>query len=234
MVDMDLVLAWYETLNPKPFRIDFDTRSAQSNIEQIPLGWNDDSDEEERIDTTCSEFTELPSTTVDIAMEPLYAAHSSVREDNNNQNQPHQSLVPCRKGRLTEWLKSVKARKSLVPQRPKKENDAEDEDETGEIESIMTDLDNTSIGFASIATYASKLGTSSALTPRQKVPSSCAGRGGYNTGRGGSTWTPLRSLTAATAVLNERLLEARLLGERNGKSSSSIVTSPAIQSYMNE
>ena len=239
MIDMDLVIAWYEAMDQKPFQIDYDMRTAKSNIERAPIGWNRDSSDDEA-ETTGSEFTELPSTTV--AMEPLYApVQAAPSEANNNQKQP--SLIPCRKGRFREWLDNCKAKKSLVPQRNKQENAAaESDDDDGEIKSIVTDLDNTSIDITSIDTFASKLASSSTSKPPQ-VTSSCAGRGGYNAGkphggaRGGKNRAPLRPLTAATIALNERLSEARLTEERRKqqeRSMSNVATSPAIDSYLKE
>ena len=263
-----MITTWYEIADSKPeFRIDRDKRTLVSLKQQVTVGWSDSEDE------ITSDFTALPSTTVQMA--PLYsqeflgtAYNSGVKEndepveENKSQNPKSKSLVPCRPGRLKQWINECKSKnkaKSLVPQR--REPDIKSEYQSG-VESTLTPL--SAVGplssllsplqledkpssivsidtpsFASIAASAGKqeIKRGAGTTGRGAGTTGRGGgtsRGGTTTGRGGArNKAVLKPLTAASAQINERI-KVNALEQKRKATSQTPRYSATVESYLNE
>ena len=99
LIDIDMITTWYDIADSKPeFRIDRDNRTLVSLKQQVTVGWSDSEDE------VTSDFTALPSTTVQMA--PLYsqefletAYNSGVKEndeaveENKSQNPKSETVI---------------------------------------------------------------------------------------------------------------------------------------------
>ena len=249
-------MTWYDIVESKPeFRIDKINRSLVTLTQQVTVGWSDSEDE------FTSDFTAMPSTTVQMA--PLYAQefldtayNSGIKqndepvEEKKSEKPESKSLIPCRPGRLKQWINECKSKnkaKSLVPQR--REPDLQCEYQSG-VESTLTPLsapgplssllsplqleEKTSsiVSFASMAASGGTRETARGVGTTGRGGGSS--RGGATTGRGGTrNKAVLKPLTAAAAHINERIRGTVLEKKRTATSRTPRCTA-TVESYLNE